>query len=130
MKNQQSFELNRHRFAKTHSRSSDPETSFDAALSMASYATGTIKDRVLALMRKVGRPIAAEEVTESLRDLRYDQVWKRMSDLRNDKLIEGSSLKHRNRSGRLANMWKLTDNGRECADERMQGVKNILMRKG
>ena len=93
-------------FQRTHARTTDPQTSKDAA-AVAAKASGSVKQQILAVMLRLGRPISTEELQDELPHIRPDSVWKRVSDLKREHVIEESTLTHRTRGGAKAAMWRL-----------------------
>ncbi len=97
---------NQAEFSRTHTRQDGMETS-RAAAALASIDTESIKGKILACLRlHAPKPLGFEEIARRT-GLKEGQVWKRISDLKNDKLIEPSGLVARNTSGAKATLWKI-----------------------
>jgi len=91
-------------FSRTHTRQDGMETS-RAAAALASIHAESIKGKILACIRShAPKPLGFEEIARRT-GLKEGQVWKRISDLKNDKLIEPSGLVARNTSGAKATLW-------------------------
>ena len=66
-----------------------------------------ICSRIIGIMKRAGQPMAVEQVMVYAGDLKKDQIWRRMSDLKNNGLVEPSGTKHKNRNGRSAIRWQV-----------------------
>ena len=91
--------------AKEHARASDPWTSHEAAESaeeLIARHCGIIFD----VLKRVG-PLTSQQISDNC-ELDHPQVWRRVSDLKNQKLVVESDLPKRfNRSGRRAIVWEI-----------------------
>jgi len=90
--------------AKKHARRGGPKTSRDAALSMVTPASA-IMIRVLHCLLTEG-PATQEELSERLGLDRYS-INKRLSDLKNQQLIEPSGETRPGESGRQQIVWSV-----------------------
>jgi len=89
---------------RSHARRRDPETSHAAAESVTRSAK--------ALMEVIWRSLATlgPATFSELADrtgLEPQQVWKRLSDLRDEERIEPSGLTRPGRSGRRQTVWRV-----------------------
>jgi hypothetical protein len=89
--------------AHEHSRTSDPETSKAAARSMRPH-TQAIMIQILDSLRM--SPQTHSEVALST-GLKEQQVWKRISDLKNDCKVVASGLEKVGPSGRRQTIWQV-----------------------
>ena len=87
----------------THHHRDDPSTSERAAASVQTTASKH-RSAILSVLYHSPEPLAAEPIADVL-SLTTLQVMKRISDLRNDGLVEDSGFEHTNRSGRKAVRW-------------------------
>lgn len=94
-------------FSRTHARADEIDTSHDAASSAQSMAKRH-KARVYAAL-KSGVPQTSEELARRT-GLHHSQVWRRVSDLRNDGSVIDTGQRRLNRSGRQAAVWALAPN--------------------
>ena len=85
-------------------RLTDPSTSADAAYSVAK---ATVKHRVqvLTALKRFG-PGTQEDVAY-FTNLRVDQAWRRLSELKNQGLIRDSGKRRVGRSGRKQIIWEV-----------------------
>ena len=90
-------------WTKTHHHRDDPETSKLAAQSARAMADAH-RALVLSIIRVAGCAVSAEEIAGRCRLDRL-QVMKRISDLKDAKLIVVSPERWRNASGRFADMY-------------------------
>lgn len=94
-------------------RNTDPDTSKAAAKSVKPYAYC-----MLLLSQFARRSSTAEAASIGAGSI--PGYWKRVSDLRNAGYIRvrvdrhGKAMKDRQRSGRMALVWQITDEGREA----------------
>lgn len=91
-----------------HARASDPQTSKAAARSISQDAMTKQHKRVLGALRTHG-PKAAEEIE----DIVGIPIWRRMNELQRAGLIETTGFSHKNRSGRMARIFKLKEQTHE-----------------
>ncbi len=91
--------------AYEHARTTDPSTSHAAAASIEDSAQ-SIQNRIFQLLYARREPMAVEEVA-AITGLQKDQVWRRMSDLKNARRVEDSGLRHTNENGRKAIKWMI-----------------------
>lgn len=89
---------------RTLARRKDPETSHLAA-NAAESVRNEHSRRILAAMR--GRPPLAAEQIADLVELSAVQVNRRLAELEAAGLIERTTARHRNRSGRMAAKWRV-----------------------
>ena len=94
--------------ARKAARTTDVQTSHDAAESMESVAGKQHR----AILHELNRPyffsrrcMSAEELED---ELGYS-VWRRMSELERAGLIERTDEKHKNRSGRMAYKYRAAE---------------------
>lgn len=87
------------------SRSSDPQTSFDAGDSMEGSIPAQHK-QILEILSD-GLPRAAEQISDML----GHDIWRRLSELERLGKIEKckDQPRHKNRSGRQANKYRICD---------------------
>lgn len=79
------------------------ETSFDAAKAVKPKAS-TLRDSVLALLRQ--RAMSADEVAGVLGESVLT-IRPRVAELKRLGLIEETGQRHKNKSGKLATVWKV-----------------------
>jgi predicted HTH transcriptional regulator len=89
-------------------RRNDMNTSWLAAASIESLAQQH-KAIVYRAIKRNG-PMTSEEVADCC-DLTFSQVWRRVSDLKRDGLIEDSGERRLNSSGRKAAGWHCREDG-------------------
>lgn len=80
-------------------RRDDPETSWDAAMSMQTAAQRN-KAIVYRTLERFG-PMTPEEISTHC-ELDHSQVWRRVSDLLNDGAIYDTGERRKQSSGRMA----------------------------
>lgn len=85
---------------RAHARTTDPDTSAAAALSVQDSSV-ILKARIYHVFTQNPEGLTAEEAAEKL-GLPYAQVWKRVSDLKNEGRIEDAGKTRPNTSGRQA----------------------------
>ena len=90
---------------KEHRRNSDPQTSNLAAHQAPSLAKQHALI-VLGVLKKNPSGLTSEEISEKCR-LRFDQVWRRTSDLERQNLITKTDTARKNSSGRYAVVWRV-----------------------
>lgn len=100
-----------------HARRSDPETSKQAAISMSEERVSRLEGLVVQALSELG-PATAEEVCTWLEEDKQ-HMTPRFRPLEEKGLIERSGLRRPNRSGRMAEMWRLTPKGVEYADRNL-----------
>lgn len=93
----------------TRARRKDPDTSKAAAKTLGHRTRHAAY--VMAALRDSGyRGMTSEEVTEEYHGmLTHAQVWRRMSELEAAGHIEKVAEKRKNRSGRMARVWRVTN---------------------
>ena len=89
-------------------RRDDSDTSFAAAESMDTAAK-RYKAIVYRTLLNFG-PMTSEEIASRC-ELDYPQVWRRVSDLRRDKMIHDTGERRKNSSGRKAGVWAVKERG-------------------
>lgn len=87
-----------------NARHTDPDTSMEAARSVIHQAAHH-KKIVLAAIKDAG-PLTSEEIA-ALTRLTHAQVWRRTSDLKNERKIIDTGERRKNHSGRYAVVWGL-----------------------
>jgi len=93
-------------WARTHARSDDPDTS-KAAAARAAMRAGSIKAKIFDCLKENDpTPLSFEQIAK-ITGLREGQVWKRLSDLKNEGLIQPSGQTHKNESGADSIRWTL-----------------------
>lgn len=88
-----------------HVRRSDPETSRAAAATAGSSAIRHMQIIHDVLKRTQPYGLTSESIADVCK-LSYIQVVRRVSDLRDKNLIVATDERRRNRSGRLAVVWR------------------------
>lgn len=112
--------------ATTHARTTDPVTSKMSGAAVEK-APGNATLQMLLLKQFQKKSMTAEGACESAGVDPYQGGWKRVSDLKRNGLIEprrngkGGILRWLNRSGRHAEVLKITPLGREV----LRSVKHI-----
>jgi predicted transcriptional regulator len=91
------------------SRSTDPDTSHDAA----KFDTSFLQQQVLFTLLKEG-PLTSEEVSELLH-INIVSISPRFKPLLNKGLIMDTGQRRKNRSGRSAILWRAVVNDRTLA---------------
>jgi predicted ArsR family transcriptional regulator len=86
-------------------RHTDPVTSKEAGEAAKSF-TGEMHEKIMGVMRQLGRPLAAEEIA-SWSGLNHVQVGKRMAELERAGRVTRTTERHRNASGRGAFRYRL-----------------------
>ena len=81
------------------------QTSIEAYHSTRGTAE-THRNMILEAMRIICEPVTSEDIS-ILSGLRYDQTWRRMSELEKDGKVVCTKLKCATSSGRMANKWRL-----------------------
>lgn len=94
-------------FSRTHARRTDPATSHAAAESVVDI-TQSIQWQVMGVLIDADKPLAVEQIVDRMPHLEKDQVWRRVSDLKNKGWVEDSGELHGNRNGRSATRWRVT----------------------
>lgn len=87
-------------------RYDDVDTSHAAAESIKESRARQHR-RILRAMKAEDRPITPEEISTIINE----DIWRRMSELREAGLIERTDIKRRNQSGRQAYCYVLTAKG-------------------
>ena len=90
-------------FRRKHARKTDIETS-KAAAGSAEKPSTVQKQKIIAAL-KISGPRTSEELAE-ITGLSHAQTWRRVSDLKNDKLVVDTDERRKNESGRLAAVWR------------------------
>lgn len=94
-------------FERTHARRSDPETSRQAARSMAALAE-TQRETVYYSLLRYGLPLTADEI--AVREhMTIEQVCRRLADLQRLGRAEPTEDTRATRSGRAARCWRLRE---------------------
>lgn len=91
-------------FAITHTRSTDPATSAEAART-ARRSRLSHRERIYQTLAESRNPLTSWDIA-LITGLRPDQVWKRVSDLNDDGLVEAVDL-HENYHGNIAHAWSI-----------------------
>lgn len=92
-------------FAHTHTRASDPATSF-AAARQAAYRVGTHKARIFDVLQSHGMPLTYEEIAK-LSGLEPHAVARRLPDLEADGKVVPTDKTRKTRNGTEARLWAL-----------------------
>jgi predicted transcriptional regulator len=90
----------------THVRQESHSTSIQAA-HRACLGASSIKARIYRYLLADPEPRSYEQLSAAL-GIQESSVWKRLSDLKNDGLIEPSGEVHRNASGSDSIRWQPT----------------------
>jgi len=93
-------------FAETHTRRSDPSTSYRSAR-RAEYRAGSHKAKILETMRN--RPPMNWEEIARIAGMKDSQVWKRLPDLEKDGMVIPMVEERKTSTGSPARLWKLAD---------------------
>lgn len=84
------------------------QTSIDAFHSIEGKRE-TVQSVIVSVMSKFRIPLTSEQIA-FYSGLRYDQIWKRMSELENKGIIKDTGEKLLNTSGREATLYRLIEN--------------------
>lgn len=87
-----------------HHHTNDPQTSVDAAESVAANIAATQARIVYQTLKEIG-PATAGVISEKC-DLDYYQVCRRLPDLLEVAMVERTGEVRRNKSGRNACVWR------------------------
>lgn len=97
-------------FERTHARVQDPQTSKEAARSMAATAEDQKRAIYWTLLR-AGIPLTAEQIADQIEGLDKVQVGRRMSDLVRDGHVEPADQNGTTGTGRRATRYRLRRTG-------------------
>jgi predicted ArsR family transcriptional regulator len=95
-----------HDFAQSHARTSDPNTSHEAAARAVEFV-GAHCDRILACLREHG-PLTKDEIARRT-GLTPVQVDRRLPDLRARQQAAPNGDERQSDSGRLERVWKAVE---------------------
>jgi hypothetical protein len=96
---------------RTHARTTDPDTSHEAAAKLTPRST--MMARLLSAFLDCDRN--ADEATEAAGYSPADGAWKRISDLAAVGWIADTGERREGRSGRRQIVWYITDDGMRAA---------------
>lgn len=100
-------------FAKTHARTDNIDTSHASAAAAEKMAERHCNMIYRALLE--GGPQTSDDLAVAIGLLPH-QVIKRVSDLRNDKIVIDSGERRKTRTGRPAAVWVLASKKKEVAE--------------
>ena len=89
-------------------RRSDPSTSKEAGDNASRFRTGDCGSILGALGRVAPQPYSAEQISQALHWASHVRVNRRLGELERAGLIERTSQRHTNQSGRRAFKYRLT----------------------
>jgi len=102
------------------------DTSIAAFRSLDQSKVEIIKGKIMEALKVLGRG-SSEQLADYL-GMDYDSVWKRCSDLKNDKKIFASDSKVLTRKKRFARQWMICDGSlpkTEKSQKELKGQKSI-----
>ena len=83
------------------------QTSIDAFHSIEGKRE-TVQSVIVITMSKSRKPLTSEQIA-FLSGLRYDQIWKRMSELERNGIVRDTGNTETNTSKRKATVWELIE---------------------
>ena len=92
-------------------RSTDPDTSYDAAVSMHTNRVSQHQE-IMRAMKSANAPMTAENIGDVLNYA----VWRRMTELEEADLIVRTDIKRKNKSGRQAYCYEIKNNLNDQGD--------------
>ena len=99
------------------------DTSIAAYHALDAKTVSAIKDKILEALKRIGKG-SSQEIADYL-GMDYDSVWRRCSDLKNERKIFASEYKVLTKKNRFARQWMLCDGSQPKTEKALKGKPTL-----